>query len=163
MPQFLSLYSNARASFCPRSTDRNIQKCTFVFTPSTSPAVTSCGFCGNSRRILLFGAHSLLKDMAAVNSSVGFKEELDTVTQGKTHPAALRGPGQHVRGCSASGWEADSSRWKASVSTAVDRCSLGWKLGLAAVRMTGVLGARSVWGAHPVPPQRTPLALPWYQ
>lgn len=40
---------------------------------------------------------------------------------------------------------------------------MGWKLGLAAVGMTGVLGARSVWGAHPVSPQTTPLALPWYQ
>lgn len=125
MPQFLSLYSNADAIFCPRSTDRNIQKCTFLFTPCTSRAVTSCGFCGSSRRIFLFGAHSLLKDMAAVNSSVGFKEELDT-TWGKTCPAALRGPGQHVRGCSASGWEADSSRWKASGSTAVDQCSQRW-------------------------------------
>lgn len=119
MPQFPSLCSDADASFCLRSTDGNIQKWT-LFTPCTSPAVTSCGFCGSSRRIFLFGAQPLFKDMAAVNSSVGFKEELDT-TWGKTCPAALHRPG-HVRGCSASAWEADSSRWKASGSTAVGQC-----------------------------------------
>lgn len=121
VPQFPSLCSSANASFCPRSTARNVQKGTLLFTSCTSPAVTSCGFCGSSRRIFLFGAHSVLKDMAAVNSSVGFKEELDT-TRGKSSPAILCGPGKRVRGCSASGWEADCSSWKVSGSTAVGQC-----------------------------------------
>lgn len=63
-----------------------------VFPPCTTPAVTSCGFCGSSRRIFLFGANSLLRDIAEVNSSVGFKEELD-ITEGKTSQTTLCGPG----------------------------------------------------------------------
>lgn len=83
-----------------------------LFTPCTSPAVTSCGFCGSSR-IFLFGAHSLLEDMAAVNSSVGFKEELDTalgksppcVGQGNVSGAVVHQDGRQLPGDGRQIWE----------------------------------------------------------
>lgn len=69
-----------------------LQQSQLLFTPSTSPAVTSCGFCGSSRRIFLFGANSLLKDMAEGNSSARFRRELDAARR-KTSRATWCGPG----------------------------------------------------------------------
>lgn len=58
------------------STREKLQPGQLLFTPCNSPAVTSCGFCGSCRRIFLFGANSLLKDTAEVNSLVCFRPEL---------------------------------------------------------------------------------------
>lgn len=129
-----------------------------VVYPMHSPCCNSWGFCGSSRRILLFEAHSLLKDMAAVNNSVAFKEELDT-NQGMTHPATLRGPGQHVRGAvlqdgrqiPADGRHLGAQLW---IGTGRDGVEAG----------TGCCpGSPVIVGCTSCVPTEDSLALPWYQ